>query len=686
MRRLDVGRRWGFALTLLIVVWCATARAQPAAAPPPAGHTRAIPAQRVAAAPAVDGLLTEEAWSSAAAAEGFWVSDRQRPPSDQTRVVVLYNDSTLYVGFMCLDARPDLIRATQITRDGPPGLDDRVTVELDPHHNHRSVSRFTVTARGTQSDVPAGGRALKKEWKGEWQAAARRTPFGWTAELAIPLDLLEIDPGSDTFGINFSRYQHRTREWSEWADLTPRRLPEEAGHLTGLSLPEASAPRRLAVMQYVSSQMSAAADGSRFVERATGVDARYQWGGTMTSMLSARPDFSGTDADVRAVGFSHTERFVSDRRPFFQEGSAFFGDREIFHSGRIEDFDVGVKTFGRVDGYQVGVLATTDAGAGRADYVGRVVREIGPTFNMSATLAGTHRETIGNNTLQLQAGGRLWRNVRVEGNIARASSSGTSDEGTRRRAEIAYERAHWYSGGWADHTDPSYVAPNGFIAADLIGTSGRGAYGGYNRAFGGSWMRSASASASYDVRDTTAGLRQREIASVYAGGETASNVRLNAGVTVGSYRPRGAAQGRWRDELSDDRFYLASAFYESPTGQFGYGAQYSWGVAGVQAYDSLAPSLWLAPGSHVSFTYSFERASYDQVRHQHVVSGTWEISGAQALAARWVDDQGGYYRVSYRHALARSVDAFGVYTTDPYDPGRLNVKLVWTLSRFSRSE
>ena len=50
-----------------------------------------------------------------------------------------------------------MVRATQLTRDASPGVDDRVTVELDPRHAHRSVSRFTVTARGTPSDAIAGG-------------------------------------------------------------------------------------------------------------------------------------------------------------------------------------------------------------------------------------------------------------------------------------------------------------------------------------------------------------------------------------------------------------------------------------------------------------------------------------------------------------------------------------------------
>lgn len=677
--RLDVGGRRGLALMLLGSVWCGSARAETTTtSPPPAGHLRTLTAHRVVAPPVIDGALDDRAWDLGATAEGFWVSDWQQPPTDQTRVTVVYDDKALYFAITCFDSRPDLIRATQITRDSAPGRDDRITVELDPYHNHRSVSRFTVTARGTQSDALAGGRARKLEWKGVWTAATKRTQVGWTAEIAIPLHMLEFDPDADTFGINFNRYQNRTREWSEWANLTPQRLPEEAGHLTGLRLTQAGVPGRLAVMQYVSGGVSATEEG----DADTGVDVRYQWRGGMTSVVSARPDFSGIDADVPGVGFSYTEKFVSDRRPFFQEGGAFFGDREIFHSGRVDEFDLGVKTFGRVDHYQVAVLATADAASRRADYVGRVVREIGPTFNVSATVAATDREAFDNHALQLQAGGRLGPNVRVDGNIAR-TSGGRPGDGMRRRGEIAYQGSPWYAGGWADQTDPEYFAANGFIADDVIGTTGRGGYGGYNRAFGGDWMRRVDASVSFDVRDTASGLRQRETASIYAGAETATNIQLNAGMTVGTYRPRdAAAPGQWMDVLNDDRFYLASAFYQSPSGQFGYGAQYSWGFVGVQEYDSIAPSIWLAPNSHFSVAYSFERATHDRAQQQHVVSGTWDITSAQSLNARWVEYEGGYYRVSYRRALAHSVDAFGVYTSDPYAPGRFNVKLVWTLSPF----
>ena len=53
-----------------------------------------------------------------------------------------------------------------------------------------------------------------------------RIAFGWTGEMAIPLDILDFNAGVGTFGINFVRYQSRTKEWSAWANVTARNLPE----------------------------------------------------------------------------------------------------------------------------------------------------------------------------------------------------------------------------------------------------------------------------------------------------------------------------------------------------------------------------------------------------------------------------------------------------------------------------
>ena len=56
------------------------------------------------------------------------------------------------------------------------GLDDQVTVELDPFRsfNAAATSKFSVNARGTQSDEIGGGRARQLSWKGDWKASTAR--------------------------------------------------------------------------------------------------------------------------------------------------------------------------------------------------------------------------------------------------------------------------------------------------------------------------------------------------------------------------------------------------------------------------------------------------------------------------------------------------------------------------------
>jgi hypothetical protein len=639
---------------------------------------------RVVMPPVVDGALNEDVWRDAPSSGQFWIPQWNQPPSDDTTVKVVQDGHTLYVAFSCHDSQPGLIKATQIRRDGSPAFDDRVTVELDPYHNHRSISRFTVTARGTQSDAIAGGRAKKIEWKGDWHAAAQRTSTGWTAEMAIPLDILDFNAGVETFGINFLRYQSRTQEWSGWANVTARNLPEEAGHLTGLQLTTATTPSKLTVMQYASGAMNAAGPDGDIRRRTggTGLDMRYERG-TITSMVSAAPDFSETETDVVDLGFSYNEKYVSDRRPFFQEGGAFFGDRSLFYSGRIESFDLGAKSFGRVDKYQVGVLAIADTSGGRSDYVGRVVRELGSTFSSSVMFVGTERASFSNNTVQVQAGGRVGKRLKVDTQMASSSTSVGEGDGQRLRGAVEYQTSHWYNGAWADQIDATFLAANGFSAADVLGTNGRGMYSTYNRGFGRGWLRRADMSLSYERRDTEVGDLQRESVSFYAGGETASNIQVNAGLTTGPYRPRGEAVGQWADALNEDRYYQASVYHSHPTGLFSYGANYSWGFLSNGTYRNLAPSLQVSPNSHLSLGYSFERADYYDVQNQHVLSGTVQVTPTQAISARWVQYDEPFFRVSYRRAVKRGVDVFGVYSSDPYRADSVNLKLVWTLLPFS---
>jgi hypothetical protein len=638
---------------------------------------------KTSAPPIVDGKLDDAIWKDAARATDFFISEYQRAPQEQTEVWALADDKAIYFAFLCHDSQPEFIHAEQLKRDGNVGLDDHVTVELDPYHNHRQISDFSVNARGTQSDAIASGRARKIEWKGDWQAAAQRTADGWTAEIAIPFAILNYQPGADTFGVNFVRYHHRTQERSRWADITAQFLPEESGHLSGLALPNKSQTRKLTIMQYgvAGRNMLSKTGNVRNTLATTGFDIRYDIANNLSSVLSLNPDFSQVEDVVLGLSFDYNEKFRRDNRPFFQEGSGFFGKRTYFFSGRVPDFDFGLKSFGKVGALQMGFLGV-QAPHGRRDYVARVLREFGPTINTALTVVGSERSDFDNHLIALEANGRLKRRFVFGADLATTSTRGRASDGTRADFSLGYETPYWQAGIGFNRTDEGFFPANGFILQDSLGTREGSAFISYYREYASGPFRRLNGSVSFSKRDTLKGLLQRRDTSVYVSGETRSNMEVSLGMSRGPYRPRDEDTGAFSSNLNDDRFYTASIFFDTRSDRRGYGVTYSWGFLGGGDYSNLAPSFWFKPTRNTYLSYSYERADSFGVTAQSILSLSWEISPEQALSARWVraDEQAGgrSTRIAYRRQVRRGIDIFAVFNTDVFSPDRFSVKLVRT--------
>jgi hypothetical protein len=631
----------------------------------------------------MDGKLDDPAWKDAARATDFYISEYQRAPQEQTEVWVLADDTALYFAFTCSDSQPEKIHAEQLKRDGDLYLDDHVTIELDPYHNHRQVSEFSVNARGTQSDAMAGGRARKIEWKGDWQAAGQRTSAGWTAEIAIPFAILNYQPSAHTFGVNFVRFHHRTQEQSRWADVTPQFLPEESGHLSGLTPPKVSPARKLTLMQY------AAGGRNMFNKRGdvrdslmtTGFDLRYDIAHNLSSVLSLNPDFSQVEDDVFSLAFAYNEKFRRDHRPFFQEGSAFFGNRAYFHSGRVPDFDVGLKSFSKVGAYQIGLLGT-QAPEGRRDYAARVLREFGATMNAAVMVVGSERPDFDNRLIAFQVGGRFKRRLNFNADVATTSTRGREGDGTHTNFSVGYETPYTQAGVWWDRTDAGFFPADGFIAADALGTRGNAAYWSYYREYAQGPFRSLDAHVNYNQRDTLTGLLQNRSLSVYVGGETRSNIEFSLGMSGGPYRSRGENPGEWSSQLNHDRLYTASVYFDTRSDRRGYGLNYAWGSLGGGKYSDLTPDIWWKPTRRTHVSYSHERTESFGVSRQSILSLSWEMSAEQAVSLRQVqtsgEDGGQSYRLAYRRQVRKGMDIFAVLNTDPFSPNRFTVKVVRT--------
>ena len=177
----------------------------------------------------LDGILDEDVWQTAEPVTEFWQREpvENVPPTEKTEVRVLQDEHALYFGIMCYDSDPDGIIALDMRRDATLGNDDYLGLYLDTYHDHRNFYYFSTNALGCRRDgIVTDARFYNTAWNGIWQAKAKITEEGWSAEWRIPFSTLHFGGEQPmTWGLNFSRAIRRKQESIRWATV-----PRELGH------------------------------------------------------------------------------------------------------------------------------------------------------------------------------------------------------------------------------------------------------------------------------------------------------------------------------------------------------------------------------------------------------------------------------------------------------------------------
>ncbi|MEP6782760.1 MAG: carbohydrate binding family 9 domain-containing protein, partial [Acidobacteriota bacterium] len=223
----------------------------PTQVPPVAGERPSVTAVKTTEPIKVDGLLDEAAWASAQVIDQFVQQEPRegQPATDRTEVRVLYNAGHLYIGVKAYASLP--VSATEMRRDADRLFDeDNFQVILDTFHDSRNAYMFVTTPLGAKLeqqifDEGEGGTRttvsanINRNWDGVWDAAAKITPEGWTAEIEIPFSTVRFIPSDDqTWGVNFQRHVRKTNEQAVWSPIpkayTLTRV-SLAGELRGLS-------------------------------------------------------------------------------------------------------------------------------------------------------------------------------------------------------------------------------------------------------------------------------------------------------------------------------------------------------------------------------------------------------------------------------------------------------------------
>jgi hypothetical protein len=368
----------------------------------------------------VDGDLSDVTWAGALVVDRFYETafGDNRQPKVRTVARLMYDDRYFYVAVECDDPAPRKIRAPFVDRDNVFGDQDNFVVFLDPHNDRRTAQEFRVNPRGIQADAiyydVNGNEDFAPDFY--YDAAARITDRGWTAELRIPFSSLRY-PKADPqkWGLLLWRNYPREYRYLIYSSPLPRNsncLLCHSSEIAGLTkLP--SSPHLVAA-PYVSGQRVDAAPsvGEPLVEGEldgeAGLDVKWAPGPSTALDLTINPDFSQVEADVSQIAVNNRfALFYPEKRPFFLEGVDLLDTPiEAVYTRTITSPRWGGRATGKLGGMAYTLLAAEDRGGGSVILPGPESSSLAPQDYRSLVGIARLRQDLGSSYVSALYAGR----------------------------------------------------------------------------------------------------------------------------------------------------------------------------------------------------------------------------------------------------------------------------------------
>jgi uncharacterized protein DUF5916/cellulose/xylan binding protein with CBM9 domain len=285
----------------------------------------------------LDGKLDEAIWHTAPVATGFLQAqpNEGHPATQRTEVRFAYDDAAIYVGARMFDDSGANGVQTRLVRRDANANADYLEVIFDTYHDHIGRLFFTVNPSGVRGDANGLGGGSDDSWDPVWEVKTAIDSLGWTAEIRIPFSQLRYpsSTGEQTWGLQIWRQENRLNELSQWSfwHLNESGGPSRFGHLAGLVIHRA--PGKAELLPYVvgrSTNIPISDPTDPFTKAHTmdgriGADARYLVTSNLTLTATVNPDFGQVEVDPAVVNLTAFETAFDEKRPFFVEGSSYFG-------------------------------------------------------------------------------------------------------------------------------------------------------------------------------------------------------------------------------------------------------------------------------------------------------------------------------------------------------------------------
>jgi len=402
-----------------------------------AEQPRRIRAVKTDTPPIIDGKIDDACWALADIATGFTDRLNDKLALEQTLVRLLYDDENIYAAFECLEPEPDKILASERKYDYHMYSDDRISLYFDTFLDRRSNYFFCVNTLGNRYDARRGLFSIEQNWNCDWSAACTVADDRWFAELAVPISEMHFIPEANaTWGINFSRMEKAIPEKSYWSYNTDvSQYARNFGLLTGLDLSAVKVDTRPRFETYFSSTSELKGVGTGKLqdgknELNTGLDVAMRLNSQWVSSFTINPDFGQVEADADTIELRDTERFLKEKRAFFQEGAELFrSPLDIYYSRRFSDIKAAAKVTGQGRKWAVGLIdiegeIERDDELVKGNYhVGRAIAYLDDYSHVGAMWTNSNRKDGSSSVAGIDSTMYLDRNNRIEAQLLRLNDS-----------------------------------------------------------------------------------------------------------------------------------------------------------------------------------------------------------------------------------------------------------------------
>jgi hypothetical protein len=323
----------------------------------------------------MDGVLDEAAWLKSARLGNFCEIEphEKTKPSEETEVMMFYDDDYLYLGFVCYDKDMSGLRKTLTDRDRIFS-DDWAGIILDTYCEGKQAYEFFVNPLGIQGDLmwTAPGNE-DMNYDAVWHSDAKIYKDKWTIEIAIPFKSIRFSGKKlQEWHIHFLRTRPReNREQYSWVPISRDDATMFIHYATLKGIENVKTGNNLEILPYtLGSQAGRISDfensDSKFenedVKGQVGVNLKYGITSNLTADFTVNPDFSQIESDAGQIDVNNPYAlYYSEKRPFFIEGSTIFNTPfNIVYTRAINNPLAALKLTGKIGKYDIGYVSAYD--------------------------------------------------------------------------------------------------------------------------------------------------------------------------------------------------------------------------------------------------------------------------------------------------------------------------------------